>query len=86
MGFRHPTAIKILRSQALDKRYPPYANPGPEGPWRSMRFEAQRAGAEEWELLAQALRAAPEETEELIRGVCSDFRTYVQEGRPLRLS
>ena len=57
--------------------------PGPEGPWRSMRFEAQRAGAEEWELLAQALRAAPEETEELIRGVCSDFRTYVQEGRPL---
>lgn len=57
--------------------------PGPEGPWRSMRFEAQRAGAEEWELLAQALRAAPEETEALIRGVCSSFREYTREGKIL---
>ena len=54
--------------------------PGPEGPWRSMRFEAQRAGAEEWELLAQALRKAPEESEALIQEVCSNFRVYTRDG------
>ena len=57
--------------------------PGPEGPWRSMRFEAQRAGAEEWELLEQAFRAAPEETEKLIHAVCSSFREYTREGEVL---
>lgn len=57
--------------------------PGPEGPWRSMRFEAQRAGAEEWELLEQAFRAAPEETEKLIHAVCSSFREYTREGKVL---
>ena len=57
--------------------------PGPEGPWRSMRFEAQRSGVEEWELLARALRAAPEETEALLRAVCSSFREYTREGKVL---
>lgn len=57
--------------------------PGPDGPWRSMRFEAQRAGMEEWELLEQAFRLAPEEAEQLIRRVCSDFRTYTREGKVL---
>ena len=34
--------------------------PGKDGrPWRSMRFEAQRAGAEDYELLMQAVDAAP---------------------------
>ena len=48
-----------------------------------MRFEAQRAGAEEWELLEQAFRAAPEETEKLIHAVCSSFREYTREGKVL---
>lgn len=34
--------------------------PGKNGPLRSMRFEAQRSGAEDYELLIQALKAAPE--------------------------
>lgn len=54
--------------------------PGTEGPWRSMRFEAQRAGAEDYELLIQALEIAPEQTEELIRSVCTDFRNYTRNG------
>ena len=54
--------------------------PGTDGPWRSMRFEAQRAGAEDFELLIQALGIAPEQTEEIIRAVCTDFRSYTRNG------
>lgn len=57
--------------------------PGPQGPYKSMRFEAQRAGAEDWELLEQAFRRAPEETENLIRGVCTSFRDYTRQGSVL---
>lgn len=45
-----------------------------------MRFEAQRAGAEDYELLIQALEIAPEQTEEIIRSVCTDFRNYTHYG------
>ena len=45
-----------------------------------MRFEAQRAGAEDYELLIQALEIAPEQTEEIIRSVCTDFRNYTRNG------
>ena len=54
--------------------------PGTDGPWRSLRFEAQRAGAEDYELLVQALEIAPEQTEEIIRSVCTDFRSYTRNG------
>lgn len=54
--------------------------PGTDGPWRSMRFEAQRAGAEDYELLIQALEIAPEQTGEIIRSVCTDFRNYTRNG------
>ncbi len=54
--------------------------PGKNGPLPSMRFEAQRAGAEDYELLIQALKAAPEKTEQLIKKVCTSFRNYTREG------
>lgn len=54
--------------------------PGKNGPLCSMRFEAQRAGAEDYELLMQALKAAPEKTEQLIQKVCTSFRSYTREG------
>lgn len=54
--------------------------PGDDGPWRSMRYEMQRAGAEDYELLLQAMALAPERVETLIRTVCSDFRTYTAQG------
>ena len=57
--------------------------PGPQGPYKSMRFEAQRAGAEDWELLEQAFQRAPEETENLIRSVCTSFRDYTRQGSVL---
>ena len=46
----------------------------------SMRFEAQRAGAEDYELLMQAVQSAPEKTDALIRKVCTSFRNYTREG------
>ncbi|MEG1194507.1 MAG: DUF4091 domain-containing protein [Clostridia bacterium] len=49
-------------------------------PWRSMRFEAQRAGAEDYELLMQAVDAAPEEADKLIQTVCTTFRSYARSG------
>ena len=54
--------------------------PGKNGPLRSMRFEAQRAGAEDYELLMQAVQSAPEKTDALIRKVCTSFRNYTREG------
>ena len=57
--------------------------PGPDGPWRSMRFEAQRAGAEEWELLEQALQVDMAAAEQLICEVCSSFREYTRDGEVL---
>ena len=45
-----------------------------------MRFEAQRAGAEDYELLVQALEIEPAQTEEIIRSVCTDFRNYTRNG------
>ncbi|MCX4306830.1 MAG: DUF4091 domain-containing protein [Acetatifactor sp.] len=50
------------------------------GPWRSMRFEAQRGGAEDYELLVQAIALAPDQTDALIRSVCTTFRDYVRSG------
>ncbi len=57
--------------------------PGKSGPLRSMRFEAQRGGAEDYELLMQAYETAPEKADELIREVCTDFRNYTREGAVL---
>ncbi|GKI13586.1 hypothetical protein CE91St44_00710 [Oscillospiraceae bacterium] len=57
--------------------------PGPAGPWRSMRFEAQRAGAEECELLMQAAASAPTEADGIIRKVCTSFREYTRRGGEL---
>lgn len=55
--------------------------PGDAGvPWRSMRFEAQRGGAEDYELLMQAIEIAPHKTDALIRTVCTTFRNYVRSG------
>lgn len=57
--------------------------PGSHGPWRSMRFEAQRAGAEDYELLIQAIESSPDETCRIIQSVCTDFRNYTREGAVL---
>lgn len=57
--------------------------PGKDGPLRSMRFEAQRSGAEDYELLMQAIDTAPEETDRIIRNICTSFRDYTREGTKL---
>lgn len=57
--------------------------PGKNGPLRSMRFEAQRSGAEDYELLIQALKAAPAKTRKLIEKICTSFRNYTREGTVL---
>lgn len=53
--------------------------PGPHGPWISMRYEAQRAGAEEYELfrLLEEVHAGREE--EIISPACTDFRNYTSD-------
>lgn len=58
--------------------------PGPDGPWLSMRLETQRGGAEDYELLMQAIAADPQGTDRLIRTVCESFRDYHREGSVLR--
>lgn len=57
--------------------------PGGDGPLRSMRYEAQRAGAQDYELLMKAFEISPEKTEQIIQSVCTDFRSYTREGQVL---
>ncbi len=54
--------------------------PGTDGPWRSMRFEAQRGGAEDFDLLMQAIDRCPETADRLIGTVCTTFRDYTSSG------
>lgn len=57
--------------------------PGKSGPWPSLRYEAQKCGAEDYELLMQAAEKDPNGTDALIKTVCSDFSTYTKEGSVL---
>ncbi len=50
--------------------------PGKNGPWRSMRYEAQRGGVEDFELLRQLERKSPKEARDLVRRICTSFRAY----------
>ena len=53
--------------------------PGKDGrPWRSMRFEAQRAGAEDYELLMQAVDAAPGEADQRVREDLERMREFLR--------
>ncbi len=54
--------------------------PGTTGPWRSMRFEAQRGGAEDYDLLVQAIERDPAFADRLIQTVCTTFRDYSRSG------
>lgn len=54
--------------------------PGPDGPLRSLRLEAQRGGSEDYELLMQAIAHDPDGTDALIRTVCTTFRDYTRSG------
>lgn len=54
--------------------------PGPNGPLPSVRFEAQRAGAEEYELLMQLMDRRPEKAEAIIARVCASFTSYTADG------
>lgn len=57
--------------------------PGEDGPLYSMRFEAQRGGAEDCELLFQLADTYPEKTDAIIRQVCRGYRDYTADGGAL---
>lgn len=54
--------------------------PGPDGPWRSLRFEAQRGGAEDCELLRLLQQTEPEEVKALTEQVCASSTRYTADG------
>ena len=41
-----------------------------------MRYEAQRGGVEDFELLRQLERKSPKEARDLVRRICTSFREY----------
>ena len=53
--------------------------PGAEGPWPSMRFEAQREGAEDCELLRMLKRRSPRKAETILRSVIHSFTDYAND-------
>lgn len=55
--------------------------PGENCPYESMRYEAQRSGAEEYELLMELAEKAPELADALIQKVCTSFRDYTRSGQ-----
>jgi hypothetical protein len=60
--------------------------PGPQGPWSSLRLEAQREGFEDFELL-RALRAkSPAQAVAVLRKVITGFDRYIKDVRPFRIA
>ena len=57
--------------------------PGQEEVWPSMRFEAQRGGAEDYELLCQLADIDPQCAEMLVNEVCTSFHAYTSDGHQL---
>ena len=57
--------------------------PGPDGPWRSLRFEAQRGGAEDCELLRLLQRTDPGAVKALTKEVCASSTAYTADGGTL---
>lgn len=57
--------------------------PGEDGPLLSMRYEMQRAGAQDYELLMQLAELLPKEADDLMEEVCRDYRTYTADGNVL---
>ena len=57
--------------------------PGEDGPLRSMRFEAQRGGAEDCELLMQLAACESLQVEKEIKKVCSSYQEYTNDSQTL---
>lgn len=58
--------------------------PGKEGPWSSLRLEAQREGCEDYELLKLLERRDPPKTRAIIRRVIRGFDQYTKKVQVLR--
>jgi hypothetical protein len=53
--------------------------PGADGPWSSLRLEAQREGFEDYELLRQLRGSNPQHAETIIRQVIRGFDDYTKD-------
>jgi len=58
--------------------------PGSRGPWSSARFEAQREGAEDYELLMRLRERRPRRFRAILRRVIRSFRDYTTDVRAFR--
>ena len=58
--------------------------PGPDGPWSSVRLEAQREGFEDLELLRLLARHEPDREQALVRRVLTGFDRYTKKAEVLR--
>ena len=58
--------------------------PGADGPWSSMRFEAQREGAEDYELLRILRQKAPRRAAAVLRKVIRSFKEYTLDVKVFR--
>ena len=58
--------------------------PGPDGPWSSLRLEAQREGFEDYELLRQLKARRSEQAEAIIAPVLRGFDDYTKDPTVLR--
>ncbi len=58
--------------------------PGPDGPWSSVRLEAQREGFEDYELLRILRRRDAATADAILKGVIQSFKKYTKDSGRLR--
>ena len=58
--------------------------PGPDGPWSSVRFEAQREGLEDYELLKRLKAARPKAAAAIIAKAIRGFDDYTKDPKTFR--
>ncbi|MFH1568112.1 MAG: DUF4091 domain-containing protein, partial [Gemmatimonadota bacterium] len=58
--------------------------PGPDGPWSSLRLEAQREGLEDYELLRQLRERDPRRATAVTRKAIRAFDQYTKDTRTFR--
>ena len=83
----HPFEKTLVRADE-DNWLPPgdghVIYPGPKEPWSGLRFEAQREGVEDLELLRQLAERDPKRTGAIVRRVIRGFNQYTKDARVLR--
>jgi hypothetical protein len=85
---QHPFNRSIVRARTAGAHLPAgdthIVYPGKNGPWSSLRLEAQREGLEDYELLKLLRARSPKRADAIIRRVVRGFGSYTKDVKTFR--